>query len=226
MKKVCNGRYPDRGEEQHEKIAKALVSMLNCRRYLTNLRFAEEIQIFPGWNLRRVNFVDGTMFFPEGLEIDNDAFCKINDSNSRDALLKVIISKDAKFKRNGSGCCYDRSRIVRTSYEGSGYSFRLSVRDTTKESLSGIFLYDAKKFAFQYDISLNRDIITVQDLGEFARYKQGLENAMRHDSLITYSPQAPQGKEAEPKKAEMPQAETHFINPWDIKIPRLEGKRK
>ena len=41
MNKSYLGRYPEREQEQHRGITKALVSMLNCRRYLARQGFEE-----------------------------------------------------------------------------------------------------------------------------------------------------------------------------------------
>jgi len=226
MEKAYSNRYPERGQKQHRDITKALVSMLNCRRYLASQGFAEKIDT--SYNSEYTNCIGGTIYLPDGSEVDDRSFTHTQNTDSRDALLERIISKNARFKRLGLDCGYNRSRIVRTSHDGQGYKFLLNVRDTTKESLIfplRLFLYNASQFAFQFDMSLNKDVITDTDLEEFAKYQQGLDDAMRQGTLLTYTPQIPQRKPAQAQEVEMPQLETHFINPWEIQIPKLGGKK-
>ncbi len=226
MKKSYSARYPSSNEKQHRKITPALVSMLNCRRYLSSQGFGEKTDDI-NYD-ESVNCIGGTIYLPDGSEVSHRSFCKAKDLDSRDALLERIISKDARFKRRGLDSGYDRSGIVRTSHNGNGYYFDLSVRDTTKESLFfplSIFLYNANQFAFQFDMILNKKVITDADLEEFAKYQQGLDDAMRQLTLLTYSPQVPQRKPTKTQEVEIPQAETHFINPWEVQIPKLGGKK-
>ena len=214
MKKVHSNRYPERGQKQHGDISKALITMLNCRRYLASQGFGE---MFLGHDYdKNVNGIEGKILFPDGSEVGNKSFCMTKDTNSRDALMERIISKDAKFYRKKSDYDgYDRSRIVRTSHTGEGYCFRLFIRDTSKESLVfplSLLFYNARNFAFQYYIILEKDVIKDSDLEEFAKYRQSLDDVIRQEALITYTTQVPQGKYARTQEVESTQVETHLIN--------------
>lgn len=227
MEKSYSGRYPTRKEKQHRDITKALISMLSCRRYLASQGCNESFNT-KTWPLNnQVNNISGRIVFPDGSEVGSNAFIKMQNSFERDALLERMIEKEIIFKRNSIDE-YQRDNVVRTSFSNNGYYFNLSIIDTTKEGIIfpiSRFMFSPRKFSFQYNMLLRKGVITDQHLEEFTKYQQGLEDVMRQGSLLTYSPQVPQRKRSEPQEVDVPKAETNFINPWEIHIPKL-GKNE
>jgi len=226
MEKICVGRYPKKEQEQNSDITKSLASMLNCRRYLTSQGFTEKTDDCDYRD--STNCIGGIVYFPDGSKINHESFVK---SVNRDGLLERMISKGVRFVRHSSGggyCTFKRDRVARTSFGDDNYRFTLSVIDTTREQSFfpvKIFLISPRKFSFNYQINLDKDVITDTNLQEFEKYQQGLEDAMKQDALLTYSPQVPQRKSVQAQEVEMPQVETQFINPWEVKIPKL-GKNE
>ena len=88
-----------------------------------------------------------------------------------------------------------------------------------------LLFYNARNFAFQYYIILEKDVIKDSDLEEFAKYRQSLDDVIRQEALITYTTQVSQGKYARTQEVESTQVETHLINPWNVEIPKLGGKK-
>jgi len=227
MYKTYLGRHPLKGGKQYDNITSALISMLNCGRYLRSQGFQEENDT-SSWS--GSNMISGSIIFPEGSKVDREAF---KTATNRDALLERMITKGALFKRKKfgydyDGYDYDRSKIVRTTFVGDGYSFNLDVRDTTRERWSFIlkpFIYTPRRFASEFYMALTVGIITDANLEEFAKYQQGLDDAIRQETLLVYPSQAPQRKASQNQEVEIPQAETSFINPWEVQIPKSGGKK-
>jgi hypothetical protein len=234
-KKYTN-RYPTREEEQHRDIRKAILSMLNCRRYLRGQGFSE---LFPSdvylFN-NNISNISGCILFPDSSKLNSFDFREMEDSLERDALLEQMIEKEIAFKRNNPfaglpGPCsgYDRDNVIRTSFSDRGYNFTLSVIDTTREGVIfpiNMFMYSPKKFSFQYDMTLRKKLITDHDLEEFARYQQGLDEAMRQNTLSGHSPQTPQRGRSKPQEVEVPKTEKKFINPWSPEIDKVIEKAR
>ena len=139
-----------------------------------------------------------------------------------------MISKGSKFRRNSPGDPfvmdggYARRNVIRTTFNDNNYEFTLSVIDTTKEGVLfpiSLFMYNPKKFAFGYNILLNKGVIHDNDLKNFEQYKEGLDSAIQQDHIIIPDHQAPKKQiaEVEPVK-------TDFIDTWDVEIPKVGEK--
>ncbi|MHA1865244.1 MAG: hypothetical protein ACTSWZ_01950 [Candidatus Heimdallarchaeaceae archaeon] len=226
MEKEHIARHP-RIESDQRDLTQTLSSMLNCRRYLESLGFQEILDT--SYDPRDINSIGGgygKIVFPDGSEVDDEDFI---NSNNRDSLIERMISKRAMFVPIRYGYeNRERSRVVRTTFGGNAYRFFLSIIDTTKEKAGfplKLFKSKPEQFANRFYMRLRKQIITDTDLEEFAKYQQGLDDAMRQGTLLTYTPQIPQRKPAQAQEVEMPQVETHFINPWEVEIPKL-GKNE
>lgn len=223
MEKVYSNRYPTLEQEQFD-LNRALISMLNCRRYIHSQGFQE----VTGDN-NNINGIAGgyaKIVFPDGSTVSSDNFQK---TLNRDSLLESMISKGVILKPNSSRYDnYERPRVVTNTFKRNGYSVHLVIKDTTKKKrgfLLGIG-HNAEMFSFVYDLYLSQDVIKDADLEEFAKYQQCLYDAMKQETLLTYSAQVPQRKSVRTKEVELPQVETHFINPWDVEIPKIGRKEK
>ena len=225
MEKEYTTRYPTIELDQRD-LTQALSSMLNCRRYLESLGFQEKSHT--GYNHEDINSIGGgfgKIVFPDGSEVDDKDFI---NSNSRDSLIERMVSKKVIFIPTGYSYGYDNqersSRVLRTTFGDDAYGFFLPVIDTTKEKAGfplKLFKSKPEQFANRVYMRLRKQIITDPDLEEFAKYQQGLGDAMRQNSLLTYSPQVSQRRKSEPRGVEVPKVETKFINPWDVEIPKL-----
>ncbi len=225
MEKEYITRYPTIELDQRD-LTQALSSMLNCRRYLESLGFQERTGIDYDHDINTIGGGYGKIVFPDGSEVDDGDFI---NSNSRDSLIERMVLKKAVFILTYGG--YDnreRSRVVRTTFGDKAYHFFLSVIDTTKEKAGfpwKLFKSEPEQFANRFYMRLRKQIITDQDLEEFAKYQQGLEDAMRQETLLVYSPKVPQRKRPQPQGVGVPKVETNFINPWEVQIPKL-GKNE
>jgi len=225
MEKVHMARYPNIEEEQRD-LKSSLISMLNCRRYLGSLGFGEIVDT--SWDHEGINCIangGGSIILSDGSEVSNKDFINTND---RDALIERVILKGAHLYLGDHGYAGERRRAaIRTTFGDDHYRFFLSIRDTTKEKagfLWGTFKSKPEKFANSFYMGLKKQIITDQDLVEFAEYKQGLEDSMRQGTLMTYFPEFTQRRSAQTQEVEIPQEETQFIDPWKVKIPKLSKK--
>jgi|SRR3989344_6584860 len=225
MNKIYIDRHPKINERQVS-FTRTLVSMLNCRRYLNSQGFDEQ---FDGQSYYTdTNAISGTVIFPDGSEVNHNSFCNTANTQSRDAILERAIDKEARFKRLGFDMGYTRSGLIRTNFAGNGYSFKLSVRDTTREKSFfpiKLFLYNPRLFTFEYGLGLVKQVITDQDLQEFEKYRQGLDFAMKQKNLLAYVSQVPQRMRTASKEVEVPHQRIDFVNPWEIEIPKIGGKK-
>lgn len=231
MDKSYTGRYPERRREQHGWIFKALVSMLNCRRYLAGQGFKEVFSDETWYGNNLINNISGKVVFSDGSEVGAEEFIKMKNCSERDALLERMIEIDTKFERKGivfpfecGG--YDRNNVVRTTFGDDAYGFFLSVIDTTKEGIvfpASLFMFSPKRFSFRYHVLLRKNFITDKDLEDFAKYRQGLEDSSKLQKvLLTYTSQIAQKKQTE---IEVPHQKIDFVNPWEIEIPKIRGKK-
>jgi len=232
MEKTYSGRYPERGEQQDLDINKAVMRMLNCRRYLASEGFKEGFSDKTWYGNNCVNNISGEVIFPDGSEVSSRAFITMANTSERDSLLERMIEKGSRFKRirdafdYSSG--YNRNNVIRTTFIGDDYQFTLSVIDTTREGIIfpvRLFFYNPKKFSFNYDVLLKKGIISDKDLEVFEKYRKGLEEAVKQDSLVAYASQTPQRKAKSDGSVKVEPIQTDFINPWDIDIPRLGDKK-
>jgi len=223
MEKEYITKYPTIELGQRD-LTQALTSMLNCRRYLGSLGLSEIVASH--YYLKDISIGGGygKIMFPDGSGVNDEDFKK---SNNRDSLIERMISKKVIFV---SGSAYDneeRSQVVRTTFGDDAYCFFLSVIDTTKEKAGfplRLFKSKPEWFANGVHIKLRKQIITDQDLENFTKYQQGIEEVMKQDSLLIYSSQVPQRKRTNPQKVDVPKVESNFINPWEINIPKIKDK--
>ncbi|MEI7719049.1 MAG: hypothetical protein WCI72_04225 [archaeon] len=228
MEKTHINRSPTIRREQLN-FTQALISMLNCRGYLNSQGFGEKIDS-SSWDKNYINSISGKVIFPDGSELDSPSFYKTTSTSGRDALLRRAVEKEAKFQRKAVNECesYNRGRVVRSSYGGNGYSFELSVRDTTKEKKIlplKLFVYTPKLFTLEYVLSLVKDVIHDCDLQEFEKYKKGLDSALQQTELLDFVPSATSKNRTSSRDVDVPQTQIDFVNPWDIQIPKLGGKK-
>lgn len=200
-KEYSSKKHPEIKEDQFG-FNRALLAMLNCRRYLQNQGFKTEIEEHGDSG----SFVDvrGEIIFPDNSKVDFNGFKHTRDKNS---LLERMVSTGVKFERiEWEPLSFERSYIrekaVKTSLgddEGDhiagygskrkGWTFTLSVVDTTKKKAwfpLSLFLYTPQKFALGYKIKLEKDIITDKDLEDFEKYKKGLGAAIMNESFVNY----------------------------------------
>ena len=234
MKKKYAGRSPWRRETQDVNINKAIMRMLNCRRYLASKGFSELFSDDTIWYSNNpVNNISGSVIFPDGSEVSSNAFIKMSSTSERDSLLERMILKEGIFKRRGinvlaligEGDSYRRDNVIRTTYSNNKYEFTLSVIDTTKEGVIfpvNMFIFSPKSFALRYDIFLEKAIISDDDLKSFEKYRSGLASAAQQDALVTYDSQASQRKKQLQKPIKTKPIKTDFINPWETEIPEAE----
>ena len=120
----------------------------------------------------------------------------------------ILVPKNSYYGRG-------RQRVVTSTFKLNGYNAHFAIKDTTKEKL-GFFRgigHNAELFAFVYTLKLNKDIIGNSDSEQFAKYRQGLDDATKQDTLLTYQTKQKQSPE-------VPELPTELINPW----PDLENK--
>jgi hypothetical protein len=223
MEKVHTNYHP-RLEQDQVDFTRAVISMLNARRYLGSQGYSEIIK--SGYSDENTNGIAGgygAIRFPDGSEVDNDDFKGTTD---RDSVLERVIEKNSIFQKRGQYDKHEMPRVVRCTYSRDGYGVRLSVADTTK-SKKGFFggmFRDSELFAFAYTLSLNKDVITDDDLKQFEVYVQGLDQAAQEDKPLIYTPQHTPSKRSEAQPRVQP-VQTDFINPWEIEIPKLGDKK-
>lgn len=225
MEKSYTGRYPELKDEQFD-FTRAVVSMLNSRRYLESQGFDEA---FANYDYYDTNSINGKVIFPEGSIIDNPNFISLKDTSQKDSLLERMIDKKAVFKRFGVNYFYERDKVIRTRFKTNEYDFKLSVIDTTREvAIIPVkwFLIKPRGFAFKYDILLNKGVITDSDLKDFEKHKQELKLAAKSNVILNYgsgsvtngsNPAVNGIKSVEQVKP------IEIFDPWKVEIKELEN---
>jgi hypothetical protein len=221
MDKRYKSCYPPISEDQFG-FTRAVVSMLNARRYIESQGFIESRAI--GEYECDVNSIAGRrgiIVFSDGSNVGCEAFQKTKD---RDSLLERIIAAQAVFQKGSYYGSVERNMVIRCSYQNQGYYMRLSVIDTTKQKKGFIrnMFSDAELFAFSYVLSLVKEIINDSDILAFNSIVNGIGAILKETSLLTYAPHqiktAPQVISS--PATEQPAQPAIIIDPWNIEIPR------
>ncbi len=206
MIRTFNEQYPSLQEKQVD-FRKALVSMVNARKYLESGGF---IDVYPEaypWI-----YIKGTILRSDGVTLDSNAFF---GSKNKTKLLESMVSGDMHFTRPSFGNYHPYGGIVKSSLGKRGYEFHLSVRDTTKSPNPLTWFSSAKRFAFYYEISLVKDIIENPDNEEFEKHIKGLREASRKDTLTK--------QEGTIQITPANNLPSSLVDPWSIDIPKIEN---
>ena len=235
--------YHPRIKEAKVDFTRAVVSMLNVRRYLQNEGYSELRDInslarryVPPHLVKKCVLADiintiasgyGAIYFPEGFRVDDYDFKNTTD---RDSLLEMIIEKHAKFQKTKKYPDFAKSKVIRCTYQIKGYKVKLSVVDTKKSKrslFSKMFKSsdkDRELFTFKYTLRLNKDIITDEDLKQFEIYIQDINQAAQEEKPLIYTSQ----HSPVTKSSSQPQVK-HFkpdlINPWYFDLPKLGDEK-
>ncbi len=202
MIRTFNEQYPSFQEKQVD-FRKALVSMVNARRYLESEGFKDGMIEDRSHRWRVIN---GKITRLDNTDLNSEEFL---NSRNKTALLETMASQEVVFKKHSFGNCLGycpQYGAVSSFLVNRDYSAVLSVEDTTKSLNPLTWFSSAKRFAFSYKISLTKDLIDSPDNEEFERYAKGLREASRKDTLT--------------KGINLPSS---FVNPWDIDIPKIEN---
>jgi hypothetical protein len=218
MQKNSRISYPSSKEKQFN-FTRGVISMLNARRYLQSQGFSESVQTC-GWDRTNINGIageKGQITFPDGSVVDSDAFIL---ASSRDSLLERIIETNASFQKLPEyHFNQNRTKVIRCKYSNNGYEAILSLRDTNNYFYT--LITSPKLFAFDYDLTLTKDIITENDIKQFEVTLKGIEQAAKEEKPLVYIPQySPMTtpNTATPFKI----IQTEFINPWAIEMPGVD----
>ena len=216
MEKIHTNRYPQKGKKPLD-LYQGLTSMLNCSEYLGSNGF--EISSY-GQTL------GGIFVFSNGLEVNNSDFNKIFRAGEMDHLLKRVIKERMAFKRRiidpESGCFYGNNILkVRFATSSRNYHARLSLKKNRK----GLFLF-SDGFYLNYSLELEGLLINDSDLLQFEGHKQGLDEAMRHEGILTFPSKGSAGKSktSSPKSSDPiselnPNQISQYRNPFEIEMP-------
>ncbi len=208
MIRTFNEQYPSLQEKQVD-FRKALIGMVNARRYLESEGFKDihrEDDPAYWW------LIEGSIFRSPGIKLDSKAFFQ---SKNKTKLLETIVSGDVYFIRPSFMNYHPDGGVVKSFLGKENYTIHLRVKDTTKSPNPLTWFSSAKRFGFYYKISLAKDLIENPDNEEFERYVKGLREASRRDVL---------SKEQDKiLDNETPDQPSSFVNPWEIDIPKIEN---
>lgn len=215
MEKEYMNKYPTLEKDQFG-LNRALIAMLNSRRYLTSQGFQEIFSDDDNGNGIAGGYA--TIIFSDGSKITNDNFKK---APNRNLLLQEMILRGIKLDPSGSYDDRGRARVITSTFNRDVYKVHFAIKDTTKKKLGFFkgFFHDAEMFSFSYHLTLNQDLIKDSDIEQFEKYRAGLEDAIQQETPLDYAPQIQPRKSSQ--DSELPKHETQFINPWEVQIPKL-----
>ena len=168
MIKKYRFRHPKKGEEQYQNIYRGISDLVNCSKYLRNQGFKENY-VYSSLN--------GKFVFEDGSVLQSSDLCE----DREDTLKEVLMRKPKWFEGYGGGL----GDVLYTSLKSEGYHFYLSVINTTVEGFSflNLFKWKPKKFAFVYDITLDKQNVSDSDIKSFENYKEGLERVLQDERI-------------------------------------------
>ena len=254
MEKRYSNIYPKIEEEQFD-LKRALISMLNCRRYLESKGFDEvgEGGLFKNW--QGDPYYTSCIFGTWG-EIRTDygiigeEFGRISDTKTKNGIIEKMIQGNPKLYRyNGRFPGWGDDCVVRTAMgsnvhnHNNVFRFFLSIIDTKDKKMTSIYgpkpskfkllkrekyksIEIPNQFSFEYMMYVRKNIISPRDLVNLDKYKTNLEYTIKQNNLLTYSSKIAQGRKPPQKGIEIPQPiQLDFIDPWKIEIPKYEKKK-
>ena len=167
MERLSEERYPALGEEQFD-FNRALIGMLNCRRYLESQGFTELRESGNGESYAKI-------VFPDGYSLETEDFARASQTSSRSDLLENMIKNNAiiiplaTYGKNNS-----RKQVLHSSHLRDDYYVQICIEDTARRH-PNIFKRkscEAKLFSTNYFSRLRKDLITRKDIKEFERIQQ------------------------------------------------------
>ena len=132
MRKECIFKYPSLKQGQFD-LNRALISMLNCRKYIQSQSFQE----VNGNNSNITGIAGGyaEIFFSDGSIVSNDDFQRTSD---KDSLLENMISKQViviPVRCNNTYNSYGKLGVITNTFKLNEYNVQFAIKDTTKEKL-------------------------------------------------------------------------------------------
>jgi hypothetical protein len=210
MEKEYSSQYPGKETKHLLSFNRALIGMLNCRRYLQSQGLEGNSGTLGAGGIE--------LIFPDGYTLNYSDFGHAEDKN---IILEEIITKKAVINQKGkvSYLRKDRERGLNCTLEGNFYRVYLKMKDRTREGIRILRIgHKAELFSIDYNLDLTREIIEEANIEKFEKLKQGLEEAVKQETLTTFSPGTTSIRQPE-QPEEMPQTGL-VVNPWEVDIPR------